>query len=106
MAATAQQPRRTHVPERTCVICRQKAAKRRLVRVVRTPGGRVHVDPTGKADGRGAYLCAARACWTAALKGGRLAGALRTVLPDEDRSALAAYAAGLPQNGETAADDD
>jgi len=48
-------PRR-HEPTRTCVACRQEAGKRSLVRVVRDPNGVAHVDLTGRAPGRGAYL--------------------------------------------------
>jgi len=55
-------------PRRTCVSCRTERDKRDLVRIVRAPGGEVLVDPTGKASGRGAYLCADPGCWSKALK--------------------------------------
>ena len=41
---------------RTCVVTNEKVPKTDLVRVVRTPVGGVIIDPTGKANGRGAYL--------------------------------------------------
>ena len=44
------------IPMRTCVITKEKCEKRDLLRIVRTPEGSVIVDPTGKANGRGAYL--------------------------------------------------
>ena len=44
------------IPMRTCVITKEKCEKRDLLRIVRTPSGDVIVDPTGKANGRGAYL--------------------------------------------------
>ena len=44
------------VPERTCVITREKLPKNELVRVVRTPELEVIIDTTGRANGRGAYL--------------------------------------------------
>jgi len=44
------------IPERTCVITHEKTDKRNLLRVVRNKDGNVLVDPTGKANGRGAYL--------------------------------------------------
>lgn len=44
------------IPMRTCVITREKCPKQELVRVVRTPEGKVIIDTTGKANGRGAYL--------------------------------------------------
>ena len=44
------------VPERTCVITKEKLPKSELVRVVRTPDLNVIIDNTGRANGRGAYL--------------------------------------------------
>lgn len=44
------------IPMRTCVVTKEKCEKRDLIRIVRTPDGEVIVDPTGKANGRGAYL--------------------------------------------------
>jgi len=81
-----------HVPQRTCAGCRTGSAKRELVRVVRTPEGAVEVDPTGKANGRGAYLCARRECWEEALKKDRLSRALRTNVSAQDAEALRSYA--------------
>lgn len=51
------------------------------------------MDPTGKLSGRGAYLHEDPACWEAALKGDRLAHALKTQLSPEEREMLAAYIA-------------
>ncbi len=44
------------MPERTCVITKEKTLKKDLIRVVRDKEGNVSVDLTGKANGRGAYL--------------------------------------------------
>lgn len=44
------------IPMRTCVITKEKYPKKELIRVVRTPEGKVVVDTTGKQNGRGAYL--------------------------------------------------
>lgn len=44
------------MPERTCVITKEKTLKKDLLRVVRDNTGNVTVDITGKANGRGAYL--------------------------------------------------
>lgn len=44
------------MPERTCVITKEKTLKKDLLRVVRDKEGNVSVDLTGKANGRGAYL--------------------------------------------------
>lgn len=44
------------MPERTCVVTKEKTLKKDLLRVVRNKDGEVIVDLTGKANGRGAYL--------------------------------------------------
>jgi predicted RNA-binding protein YlxR (DUF448 family) len=48
-----------HIPQRTCIGCREVLPKRNLIRVVRTPDG-IQVDLTGKAAGRGAYIHAGK----------------------------------------------
>ena len=55
-------------PRRTCVVCRSTTAKRTLHRLVRSPAGMVAYDPTGKAAGRGAYLCGQPACLDQAVR--------------------------------------
>ncbi len=81
-----------HIPQRTCVACRTTSGKREFVRIVRSAEGTVVADPTGKRDGRGAYLCARRVCWEDALKKDRLARALRTAILPADREELRRYA--------------
>ncbi len=44
------------IPERTCVVTREKFPKKELLRIVRTPLGNVEVDLVGKKNGRGAYI--------------------------------------------------
>lgn len=84
-----------HIPQRTCIGCREVLAKRQLLRVVRTAEG-VKVDPTGKQAGRGAYLHDKRSCWTRGLKGA-LAHALKTELTKEDRARLEEFMNTLPE---------
>ena len=55
-------------PQWTCVVCRSTTAKRTLHRNVRSPAGKVAYDPTGKAPGRGAYLCGQPACLDMAVR--------------------------------------
>jgi predicted RNA-binding protein YlxR (DUF448 family) len=50
------------------VVCRSTTAKRTLHRIVRSPAGTVAYDPTGKAAGRGAYLCGQPACLDQAVR--------------------------------------
>ncbi len=83
--------RQKHVPQRTCVVCRQKKDKRELTRVVRTSDEGVVVDPTGKRNGRGAYLCSDSTCWDQVAASGRLLNqALKTNLSRADLAAIAA----------------
>jgi uncharacterized protein len=84
-----------HIPQRTCVGCRQILPKRSLIRIVRTPQG-ILIDPTGKASGRGAYLHNLRSCWQRGLKG-TLAQALKTNLTDQDLNILNGFLANLPE---------
>jgi predicted RNA-binding protein YlxR (DUF448 family) len=53
---------------RTCVGCGEESPKRELLRVIRTPEGEVRYDPTGRANGRGAYVCSCRECVALAKK--------------------------------------
>jgi uncharacterized protein len=76
-------PKVRRIPQRQCVACGQVRAKRDLVRVVRTPGGEVQIDRTGKVSGRGAYVCPDPACVDRAVRTGRLAGALERAVAEE-----------------------
>lgn len=71
-------------------------AKRTLTRIVRRPEG-VFIDPSGKMNGRGAYLHDHKACWERGLKGA-LASALRVSLTAEDRQRLENYMSSLPDD--------
>ena len=44
------------VPMRKCVVTGEILEKKELIRIVRDKDGKVFIDPTGKANGRGAYL--------------------------------------------------
>ena len=59
------------IPMRMCVACREMKPKKEMLRVVRPKEGDVFIDLTGKAAGRGAYVCNDPAC-IRKLKKGRL----------------------------------
>ena len=61
--------------------CRSTKDKRELLRIVRTPAGEVVYDPTGKANGRGAYVCSDEGCLTGAFEKGGLRRALEVDVP-------------------------
>jgi hypothetical protein len=73
-----------------CIVCHQTFEKRQLVRLVATETDGVWVDPTGKRNGRGAYLCDNRECWEYAVRSDVLNKALRTTLTAEDRERIKA----------------
>ena len=76
------------IAQRTCVACRKIKAKRALVRVVRTPEGKIEIDSLGKMVGRGAYLCPDWECWERALKGNQLEHSLKSKLTQDNREQL------------------
>ncbi len=55
-------------PLRKCIGCGELKDKRELIRVVRNKEGLVSLDTTGKAQGRGAYICSKKACLEMAIK--------------------------------------
>jgi predicted RNA-binding protein YlxR (DUF448 family) len=87
-----------HVPQRTCVGCREILPKRKMVRIVKTVDG-VQIDPTGKLPGRGAYLHDRRECWERGSKGA-LAHALKVSLTEADRARLEEFMSALPVEAE------
>ena len=89
-------PRPKHVPQRMCIACREHDTKRGLHRIVRTPEGAVEPDPTGRRNGRGAYVCGRAGCWEKALGSGILARALNVEIDAETVVAVRRHAATLP----------
>jgi predicted RNA-binding protein YlxR (DUF448 family) len=76
-------------PTRTCLACRQQAAKPSLIRLA-SADGTVQVDPDASLQARGAYVCATQECARAALRGegAAIARALRTGRDAVDIEAL------------------
>lgn len=91
-------PRR--FPIRTCVACRTERQKRDFVRIVRAPDGTLSLDTSGRASGRGAYLCADRSCWSMALKRKSIERALSAPLPAEVRAQLESGTSAAQSRGE------
>ena len=86
-----------HIPQRTCVGCREVNEKKTLVRIVKTTDG-VCMDPTGRMPGRGAYLHDSKECWEKGLKRGALARALKTELTQSETETLTAHMESLPES--------
>ena len=79
----ANQMKARKIPERRCVGCGEHFPKSALTRVVRSPEGEISLDATGKAQGRGAYLCKRAECLQKARKTRRLEMALSSAIEDE-----------------------
>ena len=75
--------------QRSCIACGKQAGKAELYRVVRTPSGSVAFDGTGRAPGRGAYVCS-EACFAAACKKKKLDRALKATLGSDEYDRIAA----------------
>lgn len=75
-------------PLRMCAGCRERAPKKQLIRVVRTPDGRLLLDAREKAPGRGAYICRKAECLKKARKSRALERALNIAISDEDYASL------------------
>ena len=71
------------IPQRQCMGCRERKAKRELIRVVRGTDGTVSLDFGGKLNGRGAYICPQPECLIKARKAKRLERSLEVAIPDE-----------------------
>lgn len=68
------------IPLRKCVGCHEMKPKKELVRVAKPQDGAAHLDPMGKAPGRGAYVCPKAECLKKAMKTRALERALETAI--------------------------
>lgn len=71
------------VPLRKCVGCNEQSPKKELTRVVHNAAGEIFLDPSGKANGRGAYLHPKQDCLLAARKRKSLERAFSRAIPEE-----------------------
>lgn len=76
------------MPSRRCVSCGREGEKSEFLRVVRTPDGAYAIDPTGHADGRGAYLCRNAECLANARRKKSFNRSFHTAIPEEIYRAL------------------
>ncbi len=71
------------IPQRQCMGCRERKAKKEMIRVVRGTDGTVSLDFSGKMNGRGAYICPDPECLKKAQKAKSLERALEVPIPEE-----------------------
>ncbi len=50
-------PKTKKIPLRQCIACRELKEKKVMLRVVKNSDGEIFLDFSGKASGRGAYVC-------------------------------------------------
>jgi len=77
------------IPQRQCMGCRERKAKRDMIRVVRCTDGEVRLDFSGKLNGRGAYICPDSQCLKKAQKARSLERSLEVPIPEEVYERLA-----------------
>lgn len=56
------------IPQRKCIACQERDSKRGLIRIVKNKDGKIFLDESGKANGRGAYICRDVECLKKAIK--------------------------------------
>ncbi len=71
------------IPLRKCIACNEMKPKRDLIRIVKSNDGVVSVDLTGKANGRGAYICASEDCLNDIIKSKKLSKHLQAEINEE-----------------------
>ena len=77
------------IPQRQCMGCRERKAKRELIRIVRGTDGNVSLDFGGKMNGRGAYICPNPECLRKVQKSKALDRSLEVTIPAEVYERLA-----------------
>jgi len=78
------------IPMRQCVGCREMKPKKELIRIVCSQEGAISLDTTGKAPGRGAYVCPDPACLKKARRAKALSHAFGREIPEPVYAALEA----------------
>ena len=72
-----------NLPKRTCIGCNEIKLKKELIRIVKNKEGQILVDKTGKANGRGAYICDNIECLEKAIKTKKLERSFETQIGEE-----------------------
>lgn len=77
------------IPMRKCIGCMESKPKKELVRIVADEEKEVILDTTGKAPGRGAYLCYSKDCFELARKKKAIFRNLNVQVTDERLDSMA-----------------
>ena len=71
------------IPMRKCVGCGEMKEKKEMIRVLKTPEDEIILDTTGRANGRGAYICTSADCLAKAIKNKGLERSLKSQIPED-----------------------
>ena len=71
------------LPQRTCIGCNEVKDKNELIRIVKNKEGQIFIDKTGKANGRGAYICDNIECLEKMIKTKKLERTFETTISPE-----------------------
>lgn len=71
------------IPQRKCIACQDRDNKKQLIRIVKNKEGHIFLDKTGKANGRGAYICNCSECLRKAIKTNALSRAFKIEIPED-----------------------
>lgn len=76
------------IPLRRCVGCMDSKPKKELIRIVEDDDGNLQIDETGKAQGRGVYLCPNTVCFNMARKKKALSKSLKITISENELDKL------------------
>ena len=71
------------IPQRKCIVCQDRDSKKEIMRIVKNKEGEIFLDPSGRANGRGAYICKDPECLKKAIKTKALNRAFKVEVSDE-----------------------
>ena len=72
-----------NIPQRTCIGCNEKKDKKDFIRIVKDSQNNISIDKTGKANGRGAYICDNIDCLEKAIKNKKIEKSFKMEINDE-----------------------
>ena len=72
-----------NIPQRTCIGCNEKKDKKEFIRIVKDNQNNISIDKTGKANGRGAYICDNIECLEKAIKNKRIEKSFKMAINEE-----------------------
>ena len=71
------------IPMRKCVGCGEMKEKKEMIRILKTPEDEIILETTGRANGRGAYICNSADCLSKAIKNKGLERSLKSQIPED-----------------------